>query len=1200
MMRSEPYDEITVNSGEIVSQDSSAKIQVARNSKKNTGSSVVGGSGSVATMGTGNGDVIVAPTAEQLQPGNVIVIQSTGNNQNQQQQQHHQRTTLQGRGTPTIMHQPHGSSAIGPASLSQIVPSPSNLTSVSTYSVNSSQPLSFHHNHQDRSHPQYQYTAESPLPPVVQRSLGDRSNEKRKNAALEIEALIKQLQTTKNVAMIQSIIMVLSKDFCTSMNINYRKGGLVGLAATAIGLMHNSRNFLEVLLPPVMHCFDDPESRVRYYACESLYNIAKVSRNSILRYFKEIFDGLSKLFADVDVDVKNGANLLDRLIKDIVTEAPEFHVEQFLPILQGYIRRTNPYIRQLIVGWITLLDSIPDISMLDYLPDFLDGLFNMLSDSNREIRQAADSALSEFLREVVVSTVVEFGPIVPILVLQCFSKERLNRLTAITWLSELIHHPHSGGENLLPYHADILRAILWCISDDEIEIRLVSERTNNDLLSVAANHYSSSKYSSSSSSTIAASATGEQTGKPHELHDRYFELRQLLETLAGELFSTKELNKNQNVLSTKMAALRWINMLMERRKKDMNEHIEDLLPVLLRTLSDPSDAVVLLTLQVLSRISLLEVHKATPTASSSSTSKNDQNGNYHQSNTDIATNNNDATSTAKANPSNRPKTEYQFQLVLNAILNLFAQDRILLETRGSLIIRKLCVLLNAKSVYIRMAEALVSYESTNTSNSNAAGTVDGGSVSGQQPADSSTLQFISTMVQTLNLILLTASELHDLRFVLASGWQGGGAAGGSSYDGSHYHQHNYNNESSSTQIQSPSDVFRTLYNCWCHNPVSAFSLCLLAQAYDLSFSLVKTFSRMEQVTVGFLMQMDKLVLLLESPVFVHLRLQLLDVGSTYHGPLLKSVYGLLMCLPQGEAFKLLNERLTSVCNLRDNLGGNGNNYNKYEAYSVHEPPFGSGDVDSSNNNPNLFMDEAKPGTMLSKKEIYGRVQKFLKRFDHVMELHQNAKSKTRQLFLQSEQAKIMQVSGGDIGGSGGNSGFFERAGGSTGQGGGAGASGQMNKLGIGISSPARTKSKKNNNMNRFRLKKLNVASSYHQGSKSGSNGGGGGSNTKIAIGNLPQSSKLYTVPKNTTPGSTSGGTVANTITPISPPRSDASSSSQVAPSVITPASITPSVIAAPSQTTINSDGDINSNSEHSRKKVSFDSKSSLDDGGGEI
>ena len=68
------------------------------------------------------------------------------------------------------------------------------------------------------------------------------------------------------------------------------------------------------------------------------------------------------------------------------------------------------------------------------------------------------------------------------------------------------------------------------------------------------------------------------------------------------------------------------------------------------------------------------------------------------------------------------------------------------------------------------------------------------------------------------------------------------------------------------------------------------------------------------------MQVDKLVQLLESPVFVHLRLQLLDVESPHHAPLLKSCYGLLMLLPQSDAFRSLNDRLTTVCNLRDHLG----------------------------------------------------------------------------------------------------------------------------------------------------------------------------------------------------------------------------------------------------------------------------------------
>jgi vacuole morphology and inheritance protein 14 len=364
---------------------------------------------------------------------------------------------------------------------------------------------------------------------------------------------------------------------------------------------------------------------------------------------------------------------------------------------------------------------------------------------------------------------------------------------------------------------------------------------------------------------------------------------------------------NKEDVPTKMAALRWINMLMENRKVDMNEFTEELLPVLLRTLSDPSDAVILLDLQVLSRISLAQRDELGFVGATE---------------------------------------EVQFQLVLNAILNLFAEDRQLLETRGSLIIRKLCVLLNAKSVYIRMADTLSSYE-----------VVEDG-----KPPNLATLHFISTMVQTLNLILLTASELHDLRSILASSFV-------------EYDEH----DPSDAPDNESGNVFATLFHCWSHNPVATFSLCLLARAYDLSFALVKRFSDMEGITVGFLMQVDKLVRLLESPIFVHLRLRLLDVEAPYHAPLLKSIYGLLMCLPQGDAFRQLNERLTTVCNLRDNLG-------------VSAVAINSHDLAPVVSSQGLDMD------------------KLLERFDDVVERHREVKEYAQKIAM-IQQSKAVNPDG---------------------------------------------------------------------------------------------------------------------------------------------------------------------------------------------
>lgn len=48
-------------------------------------------------------------------------------------------------------------------------------------------------------------------------------------------------------------------------------------------------------MPPVLACFSDQDARVRYYACESMYNIAKVAKGEILLFFNEIFDALSKV-----------------------------------------------------------------------------------------------------------------------------------------------------------------------------------------------------------------------------------------------------------------------------------------------------------------------------------------------------------------------------------------------------------------------------------------------------------------------------------------------------------------------------------------------------------------------------------------------------------------------------------------------------------------------------------------------------------------------------------------------------------------------------------------------------------------------------------------------------------------------------------------------------------------------------------------
>ena len=71
----------------------------------------------------------------------------------------------------------------------------------------------------------------------IQRGLGDRLYEKRKAAALELERVVRDLAQENKTQKIDEIIQQLQKDFTYAVNYpNARNGGLIGLAATAIGL----------------------------------------------------------------------------------------------------------------------------------------------------------------------------------------------------------------------------------------------------------------------------------------------------------------------------------------------------------------------------------------------------------------------------------------------------------------------------------------------------------------------------------------------------------------------------------------------------------------------------------------------------------------------------------------------------------------------------------------------------------------------------------------------------------------------------------------------------------------------------------------------------------------------------------------------------------------------------------------------------
>ncbi|KAK4687057.1 vacuole morphology and inheritance protein 14, partial [Tremellales sp. Uapishka_1] len=893
----------------------------------------------------------------------------------------------------------------------------------------------------------------------ILRGLNDKIYDRRKAAALELEKLVLSSDIPRISAIIDQLCGMFSSP---SSPLHTRNGGLIGLAATAIALGQDVAPFLGVIVPPVLACFQDPESRVRYHACESLYNIAKVSKGEILLHFNEVFDALSKLSADSEMSVKNGAELLDRLMKDIVAEAapnyvsiypgnvnpnlphrprylgeeiatptagmaglgispggmdnsafgekdgqrdpsprrsihqtprmdsspsrsgePEilednraFSLSRFIPLLAERVYVISPYTRMHLVSWVMVLDSVPDLELVAWLPEFLDGLLKYLADDNLDVRIATENVLAEFLREIkYVATVhekqaeaersrkeslslhqreskqtlesrashddeaiedveednettretaeegeeehewegegsgawvpgqgvfVDHAAIMDIIIQHLSYPYELVQSTAMEWILTFLEF---AQDTVVSFTPRIVPAILPNLASPHRHIKLAARETNGNLYRVIQSlplqvqpspssattatvpnppftalptasalsslatsppaasplpvkkeflHSDLADHSkavndpldSSSVSALAPSrsasgavppasavksrpaqsqavpisepstpATAEfpNATRPQSPQTIYTPRSPLAETIIDD--DPFDVRETVNVLTlqflsdhaeTRIAALEWLLMLHLKAPNKILSRDSGTFPALLKTLSDPSEDVVKHDLQLLAQIS-----------SSSEDS-------------------------------------YFTSFMVN-VLELFSTDRRLLEMRGSLIIRQLCLHLNAERIFRTLAEIL------------------------EKDDD---LEFASMMVVKLNMILITSPELADFRRRLK------------------------NLESKDGQM-----LFSSLYRSWCHNAVAVFALCLLAQAYEHASNLLQIFAELE-LTVSLLVQIDKLVMLIESPVFTSLRLQLLEPDKYPY--LSKCLYGLLMILPQSSAFVSLRARLSVV------------------------------------------------------------------------------------------------------------------------------------------------------------------------------------------------------------------------------------------------------------------------------------------------
>lgn len=265
-------------------------------------------------------------------------------------------------------------------------------------------------------------------------------------------------------------------------------------------------------------------------------------------------------------------------------------------------------------------------------------------------------------------------------------------LESLRWIVEFLD---ICPEEVLPFTPKILAHMLPAMASTKETIRLAATRVNSCLMDYVVslsddtelNSVSRDRASLASSRDLdTMSPTPGQVrvsmpGTPTHISQSQADL-----DYAAAVNSLTLLFLNDHE-ATRVAALTWLIMLHRKAPRKVLAFNDGTFPALLKTLSDPSDAVVTKDLQLLSQIS------------------------------------------------RNSEDDYFANFMVN-LLQLFSTDRKLLETRGNLIIRQLCISLSPERIYRMLADCIEKEED---------------------------VEFASIMVQNLNNNLITAPQLGEVR-----------------------------------------------------------------------------------------------------------------------------------------------------------------------------------------------------------------------------------------------------------------------------------------------------------------------------------------------------------------------------------------------------------------------------------------------------
>ena len=197
--------------------------------------------------------------------------------------------------------------------------------------------------------------------------------------------------------------------------INERKGALLGYYSIVNVIKRISdekdvvmchTKLLDELMKCIIISLKDNDNKIILSAAQCMYNIMIFFNPYVLTNFNDFFDGLLTLVTIDDPEIKDIADNFDSSLKGVINYSFQGKLPQDFDLLDFFkkiilnISLENPANKSTIVSWISCINQIPGIKLINILYLFLGELFDILQIDNKKVIDITNGCLEDFYSEI--------------------------------------------------------------------------------------------------------------------------------------------------------------------------------------------------------------------------------------------------------------------------------------------------------------------------------------------------------------------------------------------------------------------------------------------------------------------------------------------------------------------------------------------------------------------------------------------------------------------------------------------------------------------------------------------------------------------------------------------------------------------------------------------------------------------------------